>query len=375
MEPVRILQVVTIMNRGGLETMLMNYYRSLDRSRIQFDFMTHRPEAGHYDDEIGKLGGRIYRMPPIRPGSYRRYFALLDDFFREHREYSVVHSHINENSSFVLRAARRAGIQCRIAHSHLSDLGLDFKLPFRLYARLHLKENANRFFACSQNAGRWLFGDKLSEQGHIEVLHNAVNAAELRFDPVVRAGVRKDLGVEDRLVIGHIGRFNPQKNHRFVLEVFQALHRQNGNTILLLVGDGALRRQMEKLAAALGLSGAVRFLGVRQDISSLLQAMDLFLFPSLFEGLPVALLEAQAAGLHCLVSDTITREADIAGYVEFESLKASPEVWAERILALPRTHEDTTEKIRANGYDAASMAEWLTGYYTKFCKPGQQAWG
>lgn len=153
LEPIRILQVVTIMNRGGLETMLMNYYRAIDRSKIQFDFMVHRVEKGHYDDEIRSLGGQIHSMPHIRPGNYRLYFRLLDDFFAEHRQYRVVHSHMNENSSFVLRSAKRAGISCRIAHSHLSDLGFDLKLPFRWYARFSMKDNPNKYFACSKNAG------------------------------------------------------------------------------------------------------------------------------------------------------------------------------------------------------------------------------
>ena len=182
MEPIRILQVVTIMNRGGLETMLMNYYRQMDRSKIQFDFMVHRAEKGHYDDEILSLGGNIYRMPQIRPGNYRLYFKELNDFFSTHPEYKVVHSHINENSSFVLRAAKRAGVPCRIAHSHLSDLGIDLKLPFRLYARFSMKDYPNQYFACSKNAGKWLFGQGVSSSKEITILNNAVNVEEFKFN-------------------------------------------------------------------------------------------------------------------------------------------------------------------------------------------------
>ena len=150
MEPIRVLQVVTIMNRGGLETMLMNYYRKIDRSKVQFDFMVHRSERGHYDDEIEKLGGKIYRMLPIRPGNYHKYFGQLDKFFHEHNEYKVVHSHMNENSAFVLKAAKKANIPCRIAHSHLADLKLDYKYVFRIYARLNLKDNITDYFTCSK---------------------------------------------------------------------------------------------------------------------------------------------------------------------------------------------------------------------------------
>ena len=169
---VRVLQVATIMNRGGLETMLMNYYRKVDKTKIQFDFMVHRMERGDYDDEIEAMGGRIYRMPQIKPGNYRKYFKELDRFFEEHSEYKVVHSHINENSGFVLRAAKKYGVPCRIAHSHLADLKLDYKYPFRLYGRMYLKPNTNEYFACSKQAGEWLFPNVKSE---ITVLNNAVD--------------------------------------------------------------------------------------------------------------------------------------------------------------------------------------------------------
>jgi glycosyltransferase involved in cell wall biosynthesis len=352
------------MNRGGLETMLMNYYRQMDRSRIQFDFMVHRSEKGHYDDEILSLGGKIHRMPPIRPGRYRLYFKMLDAFFAGHPEYRVVHAHINENSSFVLRAAKKAGVPYRIAHSHLSDLGLDLKLPFRLYARLSMKDQPNRYFACSKQAGQWLFGRKISRSKEITILNNAVNVEEFKFSERLRREVRDELRAEDKLVIGHIGRFNKQKNHDFLIDVFAAVHRKCPDSILVMAGDGHLRSSMEKKAADLGLAPDVRFLGIRSDISRLMQGMDLFLFPSLFEGLPVVLIEAQAAGLRCVVSDSITREADVTGRVDFVSLRESPQVWVDKILASTHEHEDTSELLRKSGYDTALMAKWLTQYYT-----------
>ncbi|WP_235427117.1 glycosyltransferase [Cohnella kolymensis] len=164
MDCIRVLQVVTIMNRGGLETMLMNYYRRIDRRKIQFDFMVHRQEKGHYDDEILALGGNIFRMPQIRPGNYRLYDKQLDRFFASHTEYRVVHSHINENSSFVLRAAKRTGVPCRIAHSHLSGLGIDIKLPFRLYARLAMQDNPNQFFCMLEESRRMAFRQTKSDE-------------------------------------------------------------------------------------------------------------------------------------------------------------------------------------------------------------------
>ena len=364
---IRVLQVVTVMNRGGLETMLMNYYRKMDRNKIQFDFMVHREAKGHYDDEILSLGGRIHRMPQIRPGNYRAYFNKLDQFFSDHKEYKVVHSHINENSSFVLRAAKKAGIPCRIAHSHLSDLGIDLKLPFRLYARSVMRDNPTNYFACSKNAGKWLFRNKDTED--IKVLNNAVNVEEFLFNKETRQKIRQELNVRDELVIGHIGRFNKQKNHDFLIDIFKSVVEKRPDSVLVMVGEGDLKPQIEKKVSDLGLSSNVRFLGVRSDIADLMQGMDLFLFPSLFEGLPVVLVEAQAAGLKCVVSDSITKESDITGRIEFTSLQETPEEWANVILSSTYEHEDTSKRLREKGYDTKTMSKWLADYYLDYYVP------
>jgi glycosyltransferase involved in cell wall biosynthesis len=352
------------MNRGGLETMLMNYYRQMDRSQIQFDFMVHRDAEGHYDQEIKSLGGNIYQMPQIRPGNYRQYFKQLDEFFKRHPEYRVVHSHINENSSFVLRAAKQAGVPCRIAHSHLSDLGIDAKLPFRLYARFAMKDQPSQYFACSRKAGQWLFGKK-SASKEITVLNNAVNIDEFKYNENIRNSIRAELGIGEQLVLGHIGRFNKQKNHAFLIDVFKAVHDKCPDAILLLVGDGDLRAAIERKVERLKLSDNVLFLGVRSDIPSLMQGMDLFLFPSMFEGLPVVLVEAQAAGLQCVVSDTITRETDVSGRVKFLGLKDPIDIWAQQILASTYEHADTSELLSGKGYDTRTMAKWLAQFYLK----------
>ncbi|WP_338036897.1 glycosyltransferase family 1 protein [Metabacillus litoralis] len=349
------------MNRGGLETMLMNYYRQIDKEKIQFDFMVHREERGHYDVEIESLGGRIFRMPQIRPGNYQKYFRLLNQFFTEHKEFKVVHAHNNENSSFVLRTAKQFGVPCRIAHSHLSDLGIDLKLPFRMYARSVMKDQPTDFFACSKNAGKWLFG----EQKEVTVLNNAVNVKEFKYNEKLRMTMRRKLNIDGQLVIGHIGRFNKQKNHEFLLDIFNLVLDKKPDSILVLVGDGHLRTEIERKAERLNISSKIKFLGVREDISELMQAMDVFLFPSLFEGLPVVLVEAQAAGLNCIVSDSITSETNLTGRVQYVSLNDSQEKWAEKIINITTEHADTYNLLRKSGYDTETMANWLTDFYFK----------
>lgn len=365
MNPIRILQVVTIMNRGGLETMLMNYYRKIDRDRIQFDFMTHRQERGDYDDEIESLGGKIYRMPMIRPGNYRNYFNKLDEFFNNHKEYSVVHSHINENSGFVLRAAKNSGVKCRIAHSHLADLKLDYKYPFRLYGRMHLRSNVTEYFTCSERAGQWLFGKKIYNSGIIKVLNNAVDTEKFKINNEVRNRARKELNVEGKKVIGHVGRFNPQKNHDFLIDIFNEINKIDKDTVLLLIGEGYLKDKIEEKVNRLGLDKSVKFLGLRADINDLMQAMDLFLFPSLYEGLAVVLVEAQAAGLRCVTSTGVTEESNITGNVEFIDLKSLPEVWAEKILTGSFEKKDLTNKLIEKGYDSSTNVKWLVDFYNK----------
>ncbi|BEH91627.1 putative glycosyltransferase EpsF [Turicibacter faecis] len=367
MEPIRILQVVTAMNRGGLETMLMNYYRKLDKGLYQFDFLVHRQERGDYDDEIEELGGKIYRLSSIRPGHYKKYFKELDDFFSKHQEYRVVHAHINENSGFALRAAKKYGVPCRIAHSHLADLKLDYKYPFRWYGRRYLKPNANYYYACSDQAGQWLFGGMV-EKSQIKVLPNAVDLDDFKMNPLIREETRRNLNLTDEFVIGHVGRFNPQKNHDFLIEVFNEIQKRCDKAVLLLVGEGYLEDKIKEKVKEMGLENKVRFLGLRKDIKSLMQAMDLFLFPSLFEGLPVVLVEAQASGLKCVTSTGVTSEANLCGEVEFIDLNEGASQWAEKILSLNYDKKDYTDILTQKGYSSNQSSAELLKFYLEFYK-------
>lgn len=357
-EPIRILQVVTHMNRGGLETMLMNYYRHTDRSRVQFDFLVHRSERADYDDEIEAMGGTIWRLPRLIPWS-RSYLRTLDAFFADHPEYRVVHVHQDCLSGVILHAAQKAGVPVRIAHSHSSGQDRDWKYPIKLFYMRQIPRYATELFACGQKAGEWMF-----RGAPFTVVNNAIDTAAYRYDPAVSLRMRRELGIEGASpVIGHVGRFSYPKNHAFLLEVFAAVRKKKPNARLLLVGDGELRPHIEEKIAALGLQEYVILTGVRSDVPALLQAMDVFVFPSHYEGLPVTLVEAQAAGLPCFISDGVSDECRMTENVCRLSLDTSAEQWAEQILAALTARGDTAAEIAAAGYDIVQNAARLQNYY------------
>jgi glycosyltransferase involved in cell wall biosynthesis len=343
------------MGRGGIETMLMNYYRRMDRQRIQFDFLVHRDFRADFDDEIEALGGRIYRIPPMNPAS-AGYRKALSDFFREH-PYRVVHCHLNYMSGVVLSVAKRVGIPVRIAHAHTANMAPGWKQSVRRLCKYLIPVTATHCFACSTEAGRAIFG-----RGAFSILANAIDAAAFTPNDALRAEVRGELGLGNAFTVLHVGRMIYAKNHEFLLDVFRELLKTEPGAKLVLVGDGELREEMEQKAAALP-SGAVRFLGVRSDIPELLQAADVFTFPSRFEGLPVTMIEAQAAGLPCVMSDRITDECVLTDLVTTLPID-DPKAWAEEILkkrGTPRT--DRLAEIQAAGYDISTAAEKLAQFY------------
>lgn len=362
-KPVRVLQVVTHMNRGGLETMLMNYYREIDRSKVQFDFLTHRSDGEKdYDAEILTLGGKIYHLPPLNPFSFT-YRKALDRFFAEHPEYHIVHSHLDCMSSIPLHAAKKHGVPVRLAHAHNTNQVHDFKFPLKLYYKKRIAHEATMLFACGQKAGEWMYSGE-----NFQILNNAISTQRYAFLPEVREKMKNDLELNHRLVIGHVGRFGIQKNHAFLIEVFSKIILKRSDAVLLLIGDGELRSVIEQQVRLLNLQGKVRFLGLRSDIPDLMQAMDVFLFPSLFEGLPVTMVEAQAAGLPCFISDAVPAQCIMTDNVWQLPLSSAADAWAEKILkeyAVFKRH-DTSAEIKNAGFDIVENAKWLQNFYLDF---------
>ena len=358
---IRVLHVVTYMGRGGLETMLMNYYRHIDRSKVQFDFLVHREFEADYDEEIKSLGGRIYHVSRLVPWS-RRYKAELRRFFRTHPEYKIVHVHQDCLSSVALQCAKECGIPVRIAHSHNSNQDKNIKYLFKRYYMRKIPETATELFACGKAAGDWMFGGK-----KYRLLPNAIAAEKYIYEEGKAKKIKKDLGLEKNLVIGHIGRFNPQKNHKFLIDIFEKCFEKNQKVRLMLIGDGEGRKEIENKVKERGLQDNVLFMGVRRDVPELLQAMDVFVFPSLYEGLPVTMIEEQAAGVPAVISDRVSEECIITkDLVKVEGLEETPEQWAGEILKQVKiSKRDRSEEIKRAKYDVETTAKWLEEYYLK----------
>ncbi|RKD23165.1 glycosyl transferase family 1 [Ammoniphilus oxalaticus] len=359
--PLRILHSVVNMNRGGAETLLMNLYRNIDRTKIKFDFLTNK--EGVFDPEIEQLGGRVYRIPYITDVGHFGYIKALDRFFKDHQQYKVVHSHMDKMSGFVLRAAKRAGVPMRIAHSHnTSSEGGAFARLYKWYAGTRISSNASHLFSCSREAAKWLFH---SQAAHSAILKNGIESERFLFSPDVRLQVRRDLGLtEDHFVLGHVGRFNRQKNHRFLIEMFAELQKVKKDARLILTGDGPLRPEIEQQVKDFGLDERVTFLGVRSDIDRLMQAFDVFAFPSFHEGLPVTLIEAQGAGLPCVLSDTITKEVDLGMQLVHYCPLGDMTSWLEKILESSNASRKSSAKaLFRNGYDISDTAVWLGDFY------------
>lgn len=358
---IRVLHVVTYMGRGGLETMLMNYYRHIDRSKVQFDFLVHREFEADYDEEIKSLGGRIYHVSRLVPWS-RRYKAELRRFFRTHPEYKIVHVHQDCLSSVALQCAKDCGIPVRIAHSHNSNQDKNIKYLFKRYYMRKIPETATELFACGKAAGDWMFGGKA-----YQLLPNAIAAEKYIYEEEKAKKIKKELDLEKNLVIGHIGRFNPQKNHKFLIDIFEKCFEKNQKVRLMLIGDGEGRKEIENKVKERGLQDNVIFMGVRRDVPELLQAMDVFVFPSLYEGLPVTMIEEQAAGVPAVISDRVSEECIITkDLVKVEGLEETPEQWAGEILKQVKiSKRDRSEEIKKAKYDVETNAKWLEEYYLR----------
>lgn len=358
-KPIRILQIVTTMNRAGLETMLMNYYRNIDRNMVQFDFLVHRQEKSNYEDEILKLGGKIYRLPYLNPFSFH-YRKELKNFFIQHPEYQIVHCHLDCMSSIPLYYAKKAGVKVLIAHSHNSNQDKNLKYPLKLYYKRKISKVATHLFACGDKAGQWMFNNS-----HFLILNNAIDTKKYLFNEEVAKELRVQLNLQDKFVIGHVGRFNEQKNHEFIIDIFNELLKINQNAHLLLVGEGILKEKMIAKVDELNISDNVTFYGLCDHVERILQVFDIFLFPSLYEGLPVTMVEAQASGLKCFISDKVPNECIITENVDVLKLSDPLELWVNEINKYSNGYvrKNMLSEIKNKGFDITENAKELEEFY------------
>lgn len=343
--PIRVAHIIGKWVGGGVESVVMNYYRHIDRTRVQFDFICDEDSTNIPYEEIDSLGGRVILIPPYQ--KIFKYHKVLKKVLKE-RKYKIVHSHINTLSVFSLCAAKSAGVPVRIAHSHSTTNSREKKKNFiKQILRPFSKIFATDYMCCSELAGRWLFGDKEFNEGNVYLLNNAIDLSQFKYDEKVRAWKREELGISNNtLVIGHIGRFVEQKNHSFLIDIFQEIHKNEKKSVLVLAGVGPLLDEVKKKVSRLNLDDCVMFLGQRTDVRELYQVFDVFVLPSLYEGLPVVGVEAQASGILCFFSNDMTKEAKILKSTTFKSLDDTVESWTEDILLSSRSYSrENTEKI------------------------------
>ena len=371
-EPIRVLQIVGRMDRGGIENFIMNIYRNIDREKVQFDFLCHYGKEGDFNDEIRAFGGRIYEMPALKKDEshvyywrFFKYIGALHKFFISH-DYKIIHGHMTNTASIYMPIAKRHGVITRIAHSHNTH-GKAGLLGFVTnILQKPIYKTATDWFACSKAAAYWFYPKAAIEAGKVTIIPNAVDARKFRYDLTKRESMRKELGISNQLVIGCIARFRPEKNHIFLLKVLQEVLQMESDAVLLFAGEGPCENDVKSYAEKMGLQKKVFFLGMRTDIPDILQAMDVFVLASLWEGLPVTGIEAQASGLHCVVSDGITKEMNVIGMVEYISLDAPLNEWAKSIInCAKQKRRDTFEDIKAAGYDIHTTASWLQEFYLR----------
>lgn len=359
---IRVLHMIASLDVGGSQTMMMNIYRGIDRSKFQFDFVIDRPEETYFAEEIKSLGGRVYTMPAFRGTNAGEIKRDWNNFFYTHPEYHILHSHVRSYASLYLPVAHEHGVKT-IIHSHSTSTGGGVKGAVKSVMQLPLRHQADVLMACSVDAGIWLFGRRACQSERFILLPNGIDTRLFAADPAARTHYRRELGLGGRYVIGNVGRFYDVKNHSFLLDVFRRVRDRDDSAVLLLVGVGPLQQAMAQKAVELGVAEHVIMTGNRDDVPALLGAMDVFAFPSLWEGLPMTVVEAQAAGLPCVISDTITDEVNVSPLVEKLPL-GDADRWADALLQRRPRMDVTRDVIRA-GFDIRTSTRRLAELYTE----------
>lgn len=340
---IKVLQIVGAMNMGGTETMLMNIYRNIDRSKVQFDFISYSEKDGYYDEEIKRLGGKIIKLNKSK--SVKELCNAIND----NGPYDVVHAHTLFNCGIAMKAAKKCKVKIRISHSH-TNLDYSNNVIKKIYInmmRRSINKNSTNLLACSKSAGTYLFGEKNIHKDKYSYFPNLIEYSKFidKYDNQV-SKFKEEMNISNKFIIGHIGRFIEAKNHKFLIDILANMIEKNIDAVLLLVGDGPLRIEIEKIAKQRNVYDKIRFIGIRDDVNVVLKSMDVFVFPSIYEGLGLVMLEAQASGIPCVVSNAIQPEADLnLGLVTKLSLDDSVDLWVDNILNISNKKENDINKI------------------------------
>ena len=359
----RILQIVDSMDMGGIQAFIMNVYRKIVLEDIQFDFLTFRNHKQDFEEEIHSLGGHVYKIPGRRDGVIKNIVAL-NKFWKEHPEYKVVHYETSSASDLApLYTAKRAGIKTRIIHCHSTRApGGKIQTWIHYVNKRLISRYANIYMACGKAASEWLYGGTNCLSKCI-IIYNGIDVDKYTFDESKRINIKNELGLNNCGVVGHVGRFSAVKNHKFLIDIFQEIKRKEPSAKLMLVGDGDLRQEVSNQVTHYGLQDSVVFLGIRNDVNLLLQAFDVMVFPSLHEGFPVTIIEAEAAGLPCVISDTITEEVMIKGNIKRRSLQDDPSKWADDAILMLNQRIPENQCLVSAGLDIAGVVKQLSDIY------------
>ena len=363
-EPIRILHVFGTMDRGGAESRTMDLYRHLDREKVQFDFLVHTNKTGHFEAEIKEMGGRIYRVPRFLFYNYFSYRQALRDFFRAHQDFPIIQGHMTSTAAIYLPIAKRAGVPVTVAHARNAGVAKGLKGLLTRMLRYNLHKKADYLFTCSRLAALAVFGREAVEKGRTTYIPNAIEVEKYRYDETVRAEIRKQNNLAGQFVIGHVGRFIYQKNHEYLLKIFHEVQKRFADSRLLLLGEGNELGRIKALAKELGILDKIIFIGNVPNAWDYYQAMDYFVFPSRFEGLPGCVVEAQASGLKCLISDAIADEVRISDSVKAMDIHADPVKWADFIIkSRDYSRKRATDVLEEAGFDVKRQAMKMEAFY------------
>lgn len=367
-EPVRVLIVLGGLDRGGAQSVVMNYYYFMDKSKVQFDFITHCLEKGELEDEIEKLGGRVFHFPRFKVYNIFEYVKSWKEFLADHHDYVAIHAHMASTACLFIPMAKKYGIKT-IAHAHTSrDVGNTIKKGLERFSFLLVDYMADYFFGCSKEAAVFRFGKNILKNSKYEIWYNAIDLTKFQFSYQKRCEIRNLLNIKpDELVIGNVGRLSYPKNHDFLLKVYKEYLKQNSLSRLLLVGSGDMEQQIINNVHLMGLAPHVIFTGSVENVQDYLAAMDIFVFPSHWEGLPVSVVEAQASGLYCLISSNVTREVSVSHNIEFDDLSKGVDFWVSRITDAPRVNR-ASFILKNSNYDIKKAAKKAEQFYLSLKK-------